>query len=932
LIEGIDPDLLDRDYFEGSQGESDLDERNWDMENGFVPTVTGQLSASDVDAGETDTLVWSGSGSGQYGEFTIDSDTGEWTYRLDNTRPETQALAEGHTDTDSFEVVVTDVNGAFDTITVTITVSGSNDAPVILGSSVLAGSAVEDGIASAPTNPTSPIGDFSALSGDIGDLLDAAYGDGSYAGDMAGILASVLGMPGVTDMGDAITAVWQHLDANYTAYYIDDVNEAFARLGLEYAEYLQDGGFPLSNVIAKFAPDNDSDGIPQRLQSLHDNLLGNLHDLSLADRFGASSDLYNELISLIDDLGLTGRPIYGGYEGTTNDAFAFDLAHGLLPTASGAVEAEDVDNGADLTFSADTLEGTYGTLTLDAETGQWMYHLDNGKLATQQLAEDETATDTFLITVTDEHGASAKVPVKITVTGTNDDPTLGFFQDFEAGADGVVSGGSFGGITTVPSGTAGISTPDGGDYALVTEAGTGPFTRFDGYRTQFVNGLTASIAIYLSTNWAVGEGFEYSVAASGQDGLHQRDFIFHVVKDTSSGHLLVGGSNNTNYAPREDLETIDHYEVTESGWYTLQHVFRDVGGTLVVDLNLIDGNGNIIWTETRTTTLDAIATEVGGNRYGWFTDVSVAGGVAVDKLTLGVLSASVSEITEGGAGEGTDSLTTGGVIPLKDIDVADGHSVSSAAQGSGYLGTFTAAMGDSAAGDGEGTVVWNFSVADADVEHLGEGETLVQSYLVTVNDGHGGTASQTVTVTITGTNDAPTIDNFSGTFTEADLDDLESGINLLDLGNASDVDGDAVTIVPDGADFGSVPDGIDADLTIHLDTALGDLDFDLPVEALIQAGLMSLSTDGNLSISPVLADALRYVLDANDSISVNGTLTVTDGSLTDTANITDLVLNGQGTGIEVNLEGTNYGTEAGDDQPAFLVPTFDENGGDNPSA
>ena len=67
-----------------------------------------------------------------------------------------------------------------------------------------------------------------------------------------------------------------------------------------------------------------------------------------------------------------------------------------------------------------------------------------------------------------------------------------------------------------------------------------------------------------------GEGFDYSVAANGTDGLHQRDFIFHVVKDASEDALLVAASNNTrvvsgDYAVRDDLEDLpNHVEVTEA--------------------------------------------------------------------------------------------------------------------------------------------------------------------------------------------------------------------------------------------------------------------------------------------------------------------------------------------------------------------------------
>jgi Ca2+-binding RTX toxin-like protein len=43
-----------------------------------------------------------------------------------------------------------------------------------------------------------------------------------------------------------------------------------------------------------------------------------------------------------------------------------------------------------------------------------------------------------------------------------------------------------------------------------------------------------------------------------------------------------------------------------------------------------------------------------------------------------------------------------------------------------------------------------------DIQFLGQGETLVQSYTVMIDDGQGGTVPQTVTVAINGTNDAPT--------------------------------------------------------------------------------------------------------------------------------------------------------------------------------
>jgi VCBS repeat-containing protein len=90
--------------------------------------------ASDVDSGETAQLQWSGDATGTYGNFAIDTDTGVWTYFVNNGAAATQALAAGQTETETFTAVVTDPQGATDTIDVTITITGTNDAPVISAS------------------------------------------------------------------------------------------------------------------------------------------------------------------------------------------------------------------------------------------------------------------------------------------------------------------------------------------------------------------------------------------------------------------------------------------------------------------------------------------------------------------------------------------------------------------------------------------------------------------------------------------------------------------------------------------------------------------------------------------------------------------------------------------------------------------------------
>lgn len=192
-------------------------------------------------------------------------------------------------------------------------------------------------------------------------------------------------------------------------------------------------------------------------------------------------------------------------------------------------------------------------------------------------------------------------------------------------------------IQRVASGTNGITSSSGSAHAIL-ESGGYPYTRFGGYSSTFGDGFTASLDIYLDPSWSNGQGFDYSVAASRQNGDHLRDFIFHV--GIVDGSLLVNASNNTDFAfnawKLENENGGNNYTVTTAGWYTFEHVFYDNGsGQLAVDLRLLDSGGNVLYSITRTNAADLIATVVGGNRYGWFTFNNIDG-LAIDNTMLAV--------------------------------------------------------------------------------------------------------------------------------------------------------------------------------------------------------------------------------------------------------------------------------------------------------
>jgi hypothetical protein len=204
-------------------------------------------------------------------------------------------------------------------------------------------------------------------------------------------------------------------------------------------------------------------------------------------------------------------------------------------------------------------------------------------------------------------------------------PVTVWDQDFSTDASGW-----FGDGINVDGGVAELSAP-GGQYS-----------HFDGYRDVWPGTYTAEIDVYLDPSWPADQGFDYSVASSGTDGLHQRDFIFHVGTVENYGpivgkELLVAVDNNAYGDTNEYVLTTrpgGYYVVPTAGWYTLQHVFYDAGGYLAVDFNILDSNGNVVWSDTVSNTSDTIPDEVGGNRYAWFVHMDVAAGIRVDNHQL----------------------------------------------------------------------------------------------------------------------------------------------------------------------------------------------------------------------------------------------------------------------------------------------------------
>ncbi|MGY3364437.1 VCBS repeat-containing protein [Bradyrhizobium sp. GM2.4] len=154
----------------------------------------------------------------------------------------------------------------------------------------------------------------------------------------------------------------------------------------------------------------------------------------------------------------------------------------------------------------------------------------------------------------------------------------------------------------------------------------------------------------------------------------------------------------------------------------------------------------------------------------------------------------------------SDSQSAAGTISFNDADLSDTHSATFAAVASNTtaLGTFSLDPVSEAPNAANGSVQWHYALNNSAAQYLAAGQSVTESFVVTVNDGHGSTATQTVTVTITGTNDNAVItvgagNSASGAVTEDAHPTSETASGMLSFSDVDLSDTHSVTSVTPSA-------------------------------------------------------------------------------------------------------------------------------------
>jgi VCBS repeat-containing protein len=578
--------------------------------------ATGTIAFTDADLKDGHTVSVTASPSTSLGTFALAAvseaanaanGTVDWTYTVDDSKA--QYLAVGETVTETYTVTVDDKNGSTTTQDVVITITGTNDV-VSITSGIQAGSVAEDS-----TTAHAASGTIAFTDADLKDGHTAAFA--AAAGNTTSLGKFALAAVAEADNAANGTVGW--------TYTVDDSKAQYLAAGEQVTETYtvtvddKNGSTTTQDVVITITGTNDVVSITSGIQA------GSVAEDSTTAHAASGTIAFTDV-----DLKDGHTAAFAAAAGNTTSLGKFALA--------AVAEADNAANGS---------------------VG-WTYTVDDSKA--QYLAAGETVTETYTVTVDDKNGSTTTQDVVITITGTNDLVSI----------------------------TSGVQAGSVAEDSAAAHAATGTIAFTD---ADLKDGHTVSVTASPSTSLGTFALAAVSEAANAANGTVDWTYT---VDDSKAQYLAVGETVTETY-------------------------------TVTVD----DKNGS-------TTTQDVVITITGTND--------------VVSITSGIQAGSVAE-------DSTTAHAASGTIAFTDADLKDGHTAAfaAAAGNTTSLGKFALAAVAEADNAANGTVGWTYTVDDSKAQYLAAGQTATESFTVTLDDHHGGTVDQVVTVTVTGTNDGPTI-------------------------------------------------------------------------------------------------------------------------------------------------------------------------------
>ena len=776
------------------------------------------------------------------------SNDGSYTF---NPGSDFDALAAGVTRNVTFTYTATDNNAAVSSpATITITVTGTNDAPTI---------SIDDATMAGPDEDTG------APSGAVGFVVS----------DVLSTEADVDG----NSVGMAVTGLSQG-----TLYYNAD---GTGNSWIQYAGVtLSDGNALLLESTARiyFRPSADVSGTVDNAITFRgwDGTSGNNGDTGVnaltnggTTAFSANSDTLDLTIANVND-----APVLGNLGDTLDydendpaevidsnvtlsDIDDDNIERAIIEIIGNFVSTEDLlsIDSADVIPNTVTVTYSAGTLTLSGTATKAEYQAMLQKVRYSNSSErPDTGTRTISWSVNDGDDTSAIGTSSITVTSVNDVPSftlpanptqLALEDDGAQIVTGFASNISKGAAEeSGQSLTFNVTTNNSAAFASgpAIDAGTGDltYTLADNW-----NGGPITVTVNLSDDGGTDDnGVDTSVdqtftisatpvpddpilSVSGSPGYTENNANTPIVLDSTATLNDADGDSAWNNGRLEvrisaNHDNTDQLSINTSGSLDISGTSLIHGSTVIGTLNVaggvVSGNSFLVITFNSAATnafvqdvLRAISfSNTSDNPSTTARTVSfnaVDGGGASD---TGSLTVSVSGVNDAptvtgpltsGANEGANSYTSDLLSGASDIE-GNNLSINAVTYSvDGGSSSSTAPAGVSISGS-----TLSVDPTDAAFDYLAAGATriIVVSYTIADDGSPSGSVSQTHTITITGTNDDPVVSSVltSG----ADEGDASYTQNLLS--GASDAEGQSLSItgvtytVDSGSATSTAPDGV----------------------------------------------------------------------------------------------------------------------------
>ncbi|RBW57012.1 hypothetical protein DS909_08395, partial [Phaeobacter gallaeciensis] len=924
-----------------------------------------------------------------------------WTFDSDvmGTVEAFNFLAANETLIIDYVIEVSDGSGPTDTQTVSVTITGTNDAPVI---SVAAG---VDSDSAALTEADAGFDETGTLS--VGDLdLTDTVSVGSV------LKSSILtGTPGVLDPS-ALNGYFSvnRADVIDIASTTGTIDWNF-NSGAEAFDFL-DQGDVLTIVYDVTATDSETQD--SNVQQVTLTITGtNDAPVLTANVDGdvTAGDITDNNVTVgIVEAGLdTDGTTPVGADNTVNGSFASADADADDTNANDTFSI--VPSGGQSATSSTEVDGVYGTLTVD-QNGAWIYTLDNtAGGAADQLAAGESMPEIFTIQVVDTNGGTDSQTVTINVAGSNDAPVISVEggdtdsaplteTDAKLTANGTLSVADIDLTDTVSVASAlasktlsGVTTSLPGHLDDATLA-----TFFSVDATDVIGNAATSGTI----NW------DFDSLTEAFDFLDQGDeltLVFNVTATDSQSKdsnivpvtITITGTNDRPVIAAADTsaltETTDATGVpatlSDSGMLDLSdddgdatHMISEIMSSVVhkdaADAVLADtaGGGNPPISPTLLTALDAAfsaSLNTGdASKIDWAFDltdttvdflakdetlqmvytitaddgttpgvgdesnvsasqtvtVTITGTNDAPEITTAAVTDSVTEDGTTVADDPTTGATEAGAylaltstLDFSDLDLTDSHMAAAAFTSSDSVGVGQAAdqqYGNLVASvttqtNGSvptgGVVTWDYAVDNAAVQFLAAGETITEVYTVTVSDGQGGTDTQTVSITINGTNDAPEVAVIGSRMLNEQIDTADltdtiavtfTDVDLNDVGHTASVTGATTTGEDDGLSGVTLADLLSAGtVTKATGSSNGSVDFTFTAGSgvfdYLAAGQHVEITytvqidDGETANNTGTQTVVVRVDGTNDAPVIDAIAPTTIAETTDTSNIADTI-------------------------------------------